>query len=423
MRNFWVSFKVLGVPVTLLLMVGCGASSSLTTDASGRKAAVTFANNSGTKTLPPSDENSPSTEPAQPSENVDPNAAQNPPVTDTSGATNPGVTDTPVATNPSTIVNPPSPDVQNPEAPKPDAQQPSVVEPPPVVTEPVLPKVETVFTSNLLKQIFETKASVNALPYWYGFRWNRSIHDAVDEWTEFLYNEIDKNAPAMTDGNLGDIQKFCPKFPELDREKKILFWMRFVSVLASKESGFRAKAANEEPAIVGESVISTGLFQLSVVSVWQKRFNCDSITRGDRAKAQEDLLDPKKNIACAIKVMNHYLEYDKVIAGRGFDEKGYGVWMGLARYWLPFRNPHFKTGPDAYFTEMDIRREKWQSDSRDRDQKFAEKGGLYRTAGKVWQMTDWEYMHPSLFDARFEKEEPNDLTRILRLSNQTSFCF
>jgi hypothetical protein len=79
------------------------------------------------------------------------------------------------------------------------------------------------FTSPLLNKIMAGQGPASDLPYWYGFRWNRKIHPVIDDWTEFLYREIDTNAPTLVESVPTDAAKFCPNFTKLNRDEKVLF--------------------------------------------------------------------------------------------------------------------------------------------------------------------------------------------------------
>jgi hypothetical protein len=104
--------------------------------------------------------------------------------------------------------------------------------------------------------------------------------------------------------------------------------MALMVELSRFESNFKPETTYQEEFDdnAGDNVISRGLFQLSVESVNGDRYRCGATV----AK----LHDPAFNIQCAVKVANALVKENGVLHGGGSK-----AWLGMARYWSPFRVP------------------------------------------------------------------------------------
>lgn len=121
-----------------------------------------------------------------------------------------------------------------------------------------------------------------------------------------------------------DIDSYIKNYEMLTPVQRIDFWTVLFTQLCKFESGFNPNATYKEAFkdASGKNVISTGLFQLSVESL-----------RGYKIYyRQNDLTDPYQNIKAALVVAQRWLLKDGVISS---DAK---PWLGLARYWSPFRD-------------------------------------------------------------------------------------
>lgn len=299
-------------------------------------------------------------------------------------------------------------------------------------TSTTLPAVRSsvVFTSPLLNKIMSGDAPASNLPYWYGFRWNRKIQAVADEWTEFLYKEIDSVAPALIETSPRDITNFCPHFDKLNRDERILFWVRLITLLMSYESGYKPHLTYDDSKNVGsrEPILSSGLLMISHESVMRDIYACTMIDRNKQI-GQKDLLDPKKNMACAVRVMNRWIREDGVIADRDENPEGQVVWKGLARYWGPFRHVMLKKDEQGLWGALLKRVPRWQEESNIRDQylQAAVKTAI-QTSGpvldkRIWEATGSQAPHPSLLEEKYKKEESHSFTGIVRIMNQTGFCY
>lgn len=290
------------------------------------------------------------------------------------------------------------------------------------------------FTSPILNDIVHGQGNASNLPYYYGYRWNRSIHPVIDDWTEFLYKEIDANAPGLLEKTPKDATKFCPNYEKLSREERVLFWTRMMSVLMAFESEYRPEKTYDDTKNVKSAkgkIISRGLLMMSHESVMPAYYDCNMIS-SDQTQGDKDLHDPKKNMACAVRMINHWVTYDGVIADRSENAKGEVVWKGLPRYWGPFRHLMLKQDPESLWATLARRVPLWQAESTARDEYLTgtvsdavEKGGPIDK--KVWEANGSKTPHPSLMEEKYKSDpnlkESHRFSSIVRLMNQTAMCY
>ena len=294
-----------------------------------------------------------------------------------------------------------------------------------------VPKGQTYnFTSPLLNKIMHGQGPASDLPFWYGYRWNRKIHSVMDEWTEFLYKEIEANAPALVESTPEDASKFCPNYEKLNKDERILFWMKMMTVLMSFESGFSPQKSYDDTKNISGAkikVVSSGLLMMSHESVMPAPYQCDMIDP-DKDKGSLDLFDPKKNMACAVRMMNRWIAHDKVIADRSENPEGEVVWKGLPRYWGPFRHTMLKKDEEGLWEVLLARVPRWQAESDARDayisKAVTEALEISQPIDKkVWEASSSRNPHPSMLDEKYNKEESHSFSSIVRLMNQTAFCY
>lgn len=121
-----------------------------------------------------------------------------------------------------------------------------------------------------------------------------------------------------------DIAQYCPNYSQLTASQKINFWATLMTEVVKPESNYNTNATYTESFSnsSGQRVVSTGLFQLSLES--SRGYGCPM-------NSQADLMDPDKNIMCAVTIMNRWVPRDNAIAQGGRNNPG------GARYWSVFR--------------------------------------------------------------------------------------
>jgi hypothetical protein len=111
---------------------------------------------------------------------------------------------------------------------------------------------------------------------------------------------------------------------------RIQFYTMLISSMARRESGFNPKEVYHE----SFGVDSIGLLQMSV---------SDNRTGGCDFKTASDVMDPEKNIRCAVAVLNKWVEHDGVLSEGDSSANA----KGAARYWSVMRE-----GPKHYKDEI-----------------------------------------------------------------------
>ncbi|MBX3041690.1 MAG: hypothetical protein KF789_13370 [Bdellovibrionaceae bacterium] len=238
----------------------------------------------------------------------------------------------------------------------------------------------------LLESALEGKAPASLLPFWHDYPWRKI--DQAEEWTRFTHESLERDGDALIRSEPGDIGFYCPAYPRLNREKRLVFWTRFISVLAELESTYDSSASTKE-----ETWISTGLMMLSLGSAQLAPYQCDMIRK------QSDLSDWKKNIACSIRIMSNFMNRDGVLTWFEEEERT-PLWTGLARYWGPLRDMRLQAdkGRLELFQVVNARRAAWQQEGR-------------------------EKTHPALKDQQYRKVGEKRFERLLRLMNAMPICY
>lgn len=157
-------------------------------------------------------------------------------------------------------------------------------------------------------QIDSAPPVVEALPE---LKWGK------DDWTRELMHAI--RAEGLTALRPSDAAQFA-----MD-PKNETHWAKILVEMAKYESNFKPLQTYAEAFAdaQGRRVVSTGLFQISIES---------SNARGCGFKSQDELLDPRLNIKCAVKIFAYWVKRDGRIAGIGPSQ-----WRGGARYWAVLR--------------------------------------------------------------------------------------
>lgn len=296
------------------------------------------------------------------------------------------------------------------------------------------------FTSELLLKVMDGKSPASILPYWYGYAWNPAksiVQPVADKWTEAIYKEIMESAPALTDEGPKDIKRICPNYLKMSKDARALFWVKMISTLASFESGFRAGATFDDTQNVisndGDKdevsqIISTGLLQISHLSSQQDQYRCDMIS-ANPVQGNKDLKDPIRNLQCGVRIFNHWIETDRVIAfSPKNNEEGRPIWRGIARYWGPFRHPTLADSANDYWEILSNRFERWVDESKKRDAYLFTEFKEKKANGESWKISDWEARqsstpHPSFLEDKYKNEESHRFTTMVRIMTQTAPCY
>lgn len=247
------------------------------------------------------------------------------------------------------------PDTQMPPQPQPKPEPPLPVPPRPrPPTHLPLVEPEPASTgSDILDQAIEGNLSSSYLPVWHDYPWRRLQNPVL--WSKHVIAQLRTDGEKLWKNVPGDIGWFCPKYSAMNDEQRIAFWARFISVIAEHESSFNVFDLTFTPG-PDLNVYSTGLMMLSIPSAKRPAYGCTMI------KAQDDLFDWRKNLACSIRIMNYFVEKDGVIA---WNTATVGhSWQGISRYWEPLRDQRIKTETGRMCLEetIDLRRSDWLSE-------------------------------------------------------------
>lgn len=229
-------------------------------------------------------------------------------------------------------------------------------------------------------------APLGILPYWYDYPWVRVTEQ--NQWTQTLLENLDQ-LPAFHSIVPQDMERFCPRYPSMNKDERKLFWARYFSVLIEMESTFNPRLVVHDTG-VGPNIYSSGLLQLSLRSVQHPPYGCSMI------RQQNDLLDPRKNIACGVRVMAHFLRNDQIATGYRESAR---TWLGGARYWAPLRHDHLRSARGRGMLDSWIQQ--------------------FRTG---WQRAGASDQHPAREDSERRRKGEKKLEKLLRLMNGMPLC-
>lgn len=174
--------------------------------------------------------------------------------------------------------------------------------------------------------------------------WERQKPDIGSNWTKMILESLSKYGKKLTGASsFSDESRFCPNWGSLNANQKTEFWVHLFNGIARYESNWNLKATFDEEHFknvrsgpINPHTYSQGMFQLSYGSASQgvyKNF-CKFDWRGDRNKDVSDrtasIYDPKKQIDCAVGMMNYLVGRD---GGIGWSKK-----RGGARFWSTLRS-------------------------------------------------------------------------------------
>lgn len=174
--------------------------------------------------------------------------------------------------------------------------------------------------------------------------WERQKPDVGSNWTKMILEAISKYGKKLTGASkFSDEARFCPNWGSLNANQKTEFWVHMFNGIARYESNWNLKATFDEEHFknvrsgpINPNTYSQGMFQLSYGSTSQGAYKnfCKFDWRGDRNKDVSDrsasIYDPKKQINCAVGMMNYLVGKDGAI---GWNKK-----KGGARFWSTLRS-------------------------------------------------------------------------------------
>jgi len=240
--------------------------------------------------------------------------------------------------------------------------------------------------SAILDEALEGKRSRAYLPFWHGYPWQKI--KAPKAWTAELLEILRQDGQDIVNSNPADISWYCANYSSLNDEERLLFWLRFLSVLIEHESTFNPLKITFTK---GVNVYSVGLLQLSLISSKRSIYNCTMV------ESYDDLFDWRKNLTCGVRMMGYFMRTDQAISWNSKKEEY--PWRGLARYWESLRDSRIRNpwGQKCLTEMIEQRRPDWIKETESR----------------------W---HPAYFDSAYRKAGELRFERLLRLINQFPPC-
>jgi hypothetical protein len=146
--------------------------------------------------------------------------------------------------------------------------------------------------------------------------WDGEVDDA-SVWTLWLSKGLEAHASDLIRSTPKDATDFCAAWPRLSRHDREQVWITLISAIAKYESDFNPSASFDEPPPLEED--SIGLMQLSLSDA--KDFHCGF-------KTESEIEDPRRNLDCAVRILDHLIPSGGLIGGRLETER-----IGAAFYW------------------------------------------------------------------------------------------
>lgn len=155
-------------------------------------------------------------------------------------------------------------------------------------------------------------------------RWDH--RPEASEWTRATIAALQADGAVLVSSVPRDIERFCPAYPEADLADRQAFWAGLLSALAKHESSWN-------PAANGGGGRWRGILQIAPETA--RQHGCALPAAG--------LYDGAANLTCAVRIVTAQVARDGAVASDG---QG---WRGLARDWMPLRQPD-KTAEIAGWT-------------------------------------------------------------------------
>ena len=155
--------------------------------------------------------------------------------------------------------------------------------------------------------------------------WNGRSYSS--EYTSYLVEGIELYGKDLLDTTKDiDDAGFCPNYNNLNLSERMSFWVMFVSTVAKHESGFDTSVKYLEPT---SGQYSRGLLQIGYNSSHLKPYSCGF------ESPYEMNSNPRKNLHCGVKILNHWISKDRTI--RDYRPDRSKKWFGASRYWSVVR--------------------------------------------------------------------------------------
>lgn len=135
--------------------------------------------------------------------------------------------------------------------------------------------------------------------------------DETAQWTSAAIEALKTHGSALPRLVPGDIEDYCPAYPEAGEDARRAFWVTFLSALAKHESTW-------QPDAVGGNGAWHGLLQIAPATA--KGYGC-------KATTANALHDGALNLSCGIRIMAVTVPRDQVISRD---------MRGVAADWGPF---------------------------------------------------------------------------------------
>jgi len=149
--------------------------------------------------------------------------------------------------------------------------------------------------------------------------WESSDLPEAKLWSKYAYSVINQYFDELDKAQ--DVQAFCPKYPELNRDEKIMAWADIMVGISYRESGYDPLNRTLEEGggiddITEQPVYSEGLLQLSYQDIDSNPY-CLFDWEKDKTLALNDphrtILNPYNNLYCGIRTMADLVRDNKTI--------------------------------------------------------------------------------------------------------------
>ncbi|WP_137699888.1 transglycosylase SLT domain-containing protein [Marimonas lutisalis] len=139
-------------------------------------------------------------------------------------------------------------------------------------------------------------------------------------WTRAALSALGDHGAPLVRMVPGDIQTWCPAYPQASPDQRAAFWVGFLSALTKHESTYRPEA-------VGGGGLWYGLLQ--ILPSTARLYDC-------RARSGAALKNGAANLSCAIRIMAKTVPRDGVI--HAYSSQYKRKWRGVSADWGPMRS-------------------------------------------------------------------------------------